>query len=121
MDDVFRAGWVCELKHIFFGIDTHEKTLEMDLQVDARVMLDNAYNYISMPKRHLNDFNNKFMQEYFNDSWFEIKDYDEIYSICDDDDKIQQGLIAFLMRGCWYVIPWNELFKKKKMINIKCL
>ena len=112
LDDVFRAGWVCELTHIFFGVDTHDKTLEMALQVDARVIFDSAYNYISFPKRHLNDFNKKFMQEFFNDSCIEIKDDDEIYFIGDDDDKIQQGSIAFLMGGYGYVIPWNKLFKK---------
>ena len=112
LDDVFRAGWVCELTHIFFGVDTHDKTLEMALQVDARVIFDSAYNYINMPKRHLNDFNKKFMQEFFNDSCIEIKEDDEIYFICDDDDKIQKGSIAFLMGGYGYVIPWNKLFKK---------
>ena len=80
-----------------------------------------AYNYISMPKRHLNDFNKKFMQEFFNDSCIEIKEYDEIYFILDDDDKIQQGSIAFQMGHYGYVIPWNELLKKKKMIKMKCL
>ena len=112
LDDVFRAGWVCELTHIFFGVDTKEKSLEMALQVDARVIFDSAYNYINMPKRHLNDFNKKFMQEFFNDSCIEIKEDDEIYFICDDDDKIQKGSIAFLMGGYGYVIPWNKLFKK---------
>ena len=112
LDDVYRAGWVCELTHIFFGVDTHDKTLEMALQVDARVIFDSAYNYINMPKRHLNDFNKKFMQEFFNDSCIEIKEDDEIYFICDDDDKIQKGSIAFLMGGYGYVIPWNKLFKK---------
>ena len=112
LDDVFRAGWVCELTHIFFGVDTKDKTLEMALQVDARVIFDSAYNYISFPKRHLNDFNKKFMQEFFNDSCIEIKDDDEIYFICDDDEKIKQGSIAFLMGGYGYVIPWNKLFKK---------
>ena len=109
LDDVFRAGWVCELTHIFFGVDT---TLEMALEVDARVIFDSAYNYISMPKRHLNDFNKKFMQEFFNDSCIEIKEDNEIYFICDDDDKIKKGSIAFLMGGYGYVIPWNKLFKK---------
>ena len=106
LDDVFRPGWVCELTHIFFGVDTKEKSLEMALQVDARVIFDSAYNYISMPKRHLNDFNKKFMQEFFNDSC------DEIYFICDDDEKIKQGSIAFLMGGFGYVVPWNKLFKQ---------
>ena len=112
LDDVFRAGWVCELTHIFFGVDTKEKSLEMALQVDARVIFDSAYDYISMPKRHLNDFNKKFMQEFFNDSCIEIKDDDEIYFICDNDEKIKQGSIAFLMGGYGYVIPWNKLFKQ---------
>ena len=65
-----------------------------------------------MPKRHLNDFNKKFMQEFFNDSCIEIKEDNEIYFICDDDDKIKKGSIAFLMGGYGYVIPWNKLFKK---------
>ena len=112
LDDVYRAGWVCELTHIFFGVDTKEKSLEMALQVDARVIFDSAYDYISMPKRHLNDFNKKFMQEFFNDSCIEIKDDDEIYFICDNDEKIKQGSIAFLMGGYGYVIPWNKLFKQ---------
>ena len=112
LDDVFRAGWVCELTHIFFGVDTKDKTLEMALQVDARVIFDSAYDYISMPKRHLKDFNKKFMQEFFNDSCIEIKDDDEIFFICDDDEKIKQGSIAFLMGGYGYVVPWNKLFKQ---------
>ena len=112
LDDIFRAGWVCELTHIFFGVDTKEKTLEMALQVDARVIFDSAYNYISMPKRHLSNFNKKFMQEFYNDSCIQIKDNDEIYFICDNDDKIQKGSIAFVLGGFGYVIPWNKLFKQ---------
>jgi hypothetical protein len=112
LDDVFRAGWVCELTHIFFGVDTKDKSLEMALQVDARVMFDSGYNYISMPKRHLDQFNKKFMQEFFNDSCIEVKDNNAIYFVCDDDEKIKQGSIAFLMGGYGYVIPWNKLFKK---------
>ena len=112
LDDVFRAGWVCELTHIFFGVDTKDKTLEMALQVDARVMFDSGYNYISMPRRHLDDFNKKFMQEFFNDSCIEVKENNAIFFICDDDDKIKQGSIAFLMGGFGYVIPWNKLFKQ---------
>ena len=115
LDDVFRAGWVCEITHIFFGVDTEDKTLEMALQVDARVIFDSAYDYISMPKRHLNDFNKKYMQEYFNDSCIEIKDDDEIYFICDDDDKLKKGSIAFLMGGYGYVIPYEKLFSFLKI------
>jgi hypothetical protein len=112
LDDVFRAGWVCELTHIFFGVNTKEKSLEMALQVDARVIFDSAYNYISMPKRHLNDFNKNFMQKFFHDSCIKVKDNEDIYFICDANEKIQQGTIAFLMGGFGYVIPWDKLFKK---------
>ena len=112
LDDAFRAGWVCELTHIFFGVNTKEKSLEMALQVDARVIFDSAYDYILIPKRNLNDFNKKFMQIYYNDSCIEVKDKDQIYFICDNDDRIQQGSIAFLMGGYGYIIPWDKLFKK---------
>ena len=112
LDDAYRAGWICELTHIFFGVNTKEKSLEMALQVNARVIFDSAYNYISMPKRHLNNFNKNFMEKFFYDSCIQVKDKNDIYYICDADEKIQQGAIAFLVGGFGYVIPWYKLFKK---------
>ena len=112
LDDAYRAGWICELTHIFFGVNTKEKSLEMALQVNARVIFDSAYNYISMPKRHLNNFNKNFMEKFFYDSCIQVKDKNDIYYICDADEKIQHGAIAFLMGGFGYVIPWDKLFKK---------
>ena len=52
------------------------------------------------------------VQEFYNDSCIEVKDNDEIYFICDDNDKIQQGSIAFILGGYGYVIPWDKLFKR---------
>ena len=112
LDDVYRAGWVCEMTHIYFGIDTKNKTLEMALQVDARVIFDSAYKYISIPKRHLDDFNKKFLEQYYEDSCIQIKENNEIYYVCDADEKIPTGAIAFVIGGYGYVIPWNKLFKK---------
>ena len=112
LDDAYRAGWICELTHIFFGVNTKEKSLEMALQVNARVIFDSAYNYISMPKRHLNNFNKNFMEKFFYDSCIQVKDKNDIYYICDADEKIQHGAIAFLVGGFGYVIPWDKLFKK---------
>ena len=112
LDDVYRSGWVCEMTHIFFGVDTQNKTLEMALQVDARVIFDSAYNYISMPKRHLDQFNKNFMEEFYPDSCIQIKEKEEIYFICDADEKIPKGGMAFVIGGYGYVIPWNKLFKK---------
>ena len=112
LDDAYRAGWICELTHIFFGVNTKEKSLEMALQVNARVIFDSAYNYISMPKRQLNNFNKNFMEKFFYDSCIQVKDKNDIYYICDADEKIQHGAIAFLVGGFGYVIPWDKLFKK---------
>ena len=112
LDDAYRAGWICELTHIFFGVNTKEKSLEMALQVNARVIFDSAYKYISMPKRHLNNFNKNFMEKFFYDSCIQVKDKNDIYYICDADEKIQHGAIAFLVGGFGYVIPWDKLFKK---------
>ena len=112
LDDAYRAGWICELTHIFFGVNTKEKSLEMALQINARVIFDSAYNYISMPKRHLNNFNKNFMEKFFYDSCIQVKDKNDIYYICDADEKIQHGAIAFLVGGFGYVIPWDKLFKK---------
>ena len=112
LDDVYRSGWVCEMTHIYFGVDTEDKTLEMALQVDARVIFDSAYNYISMPKRHLDKFKINFMEEFYQDSCIEIKENGDIYYICDADEKIEKGAMAFVIGGYGYVIPWNKLFKK---------
>ena len=112
LDDVYRSGWVCEMTHIFFGVDTQNKTLEMALQVDARVIFDSAYNYILMPRRHLDQFNKNFMEEFYPDSCIQIKEKEEIYFICDADEKIPKGAMAFVIGGYGYVIPWNKLFKK---------
>ena len=111
LDDEYRPGWVCELTHIFLGVDTEKKDLEMALQVDARVIFDSGYKYISIPRRHLQDFNEKFMQEYFNDSCIEVKENNEIFFVCDNDEKIESGSVAFVIGGYGYVIPWNKLFK----------
>ena len=72
LDDVYRSGWVCEMTHIYFGVDTEDKTLEMALKVDARVIFDSVYNYISMPKRHLDKFKKNFMEEFYQDSCIKI-------------------------------------------------
>ena len=112
LDNVYRAGWVCEMTHIYFGVDTENKTLEMALPVDARVIFDSAYKYISMPKRHLDKFNKNFMEEFYHDSCIQIKENEEIYFICDADEKIEKGAMAFVIGGYGYVIPWYKLFKK---------
>ena len=72
LDDVYRSGWVCEMTHIYFGVDTEDKTLEMALKVDVRVIFDSVYNYISMPKRHLDKFKKNFMEEFYQDSCIKI-------------------------------------------------
>lgn len=110
LDDVYRAGWVCEMTHIFFAVDTKNKSLEMAFEVNARVIFDSGYPYISMPRRHLDDFNKKFMQEFFSDSCIEIKEKNEIYFVCDDDEKIPRASMAFVIGGYGYVIPWDKLF-----------
>ena len=99
LDDVYRAGWICEMTHIYFGVDTENKTLEMALEINARVIFDSAYKYISMPKRHLEKFNKNFMEEFYHDSCIQIKENEEIYFICDADEKIEKGAMAFVIGG----------------------
>ena len=112
LDNAFRSGWVCEMTHILFGVDTKNKTLEKAIPMNARAIFDTAYNYISIPFRHLDDFNNKFMKDFYNDSCIQIKELNEIYYICEDDEKIKKGSIAFVLGGFGYVIPWSKLFRK---------
>ena len=112
LDDEYRAGWACDLTHIFFGVDTKNKDLDSKMEVDARVMFDSAYPYISIPKRHLNDFRNKFIKPLFNDSCTKVKENDMRYLVCDNEDLVKQASMAFVMEGYAYIIPWNQLFVK---------
>ena len=56
------------MANIYFDIDTKNKKLEITIQIDERVIFDSTYKYISIPKRHLDDFNLKFLDQYYEDS-----------------------------------------------------
>ena len=112
LDDKFRSGWICELTHIFCGVDTEERSLETALSFDSRVMFDSAYDYINIPYRHLKEFREKFMEKIFEDSCLEIKVKNDVFYICDDDEHISQSSIAFVVGGKGYVIRGEDLFRR---------
>lgn len=45
--------------------------MDLAFEVDARVTFDSAYPYISIPKRHINDFKTHFMNPHFNNTYKE--------------------------------------------------
>lgn len=117
LDDEYRQAWACELTHIFFNIDKSKKgkkDLDYAFEANARVTFDSAYPYISIPKRHLKAFKEKFMNVYFNNSYLEKRDNDATYFVCTDESLISDTNVAFIMEGYAYVIPSDRLFQKTK-------
>ena len=117
LDDEYRQAWSCELTHIIFNLDrTNKKNKDLDsaFEANARITFDSAYPYISIPKRHLNDFKKKFMDKYFLNTYREIKNGDATYFICNDESLVKQSSIAFVMEGYAYVIPADKLFEKNE-------
>ena len=112
LDDKYRAGWVCEMTHIFCGVDTDTRSLETALDLDSRVIFDSGYNYISIPIRHLEKFKTQFLHKLFDDSCLEFQIEDHVSFVCDNDDHIPQSSIAFVIGGKGYIIRGENLFKQ---------
>ena len=112
LDDEYRQAWACELTHIFFNIDKNQKNKNLDLafEVDSRVTFDSAYPYISVPKRHINDFKAYYMNTYFNNTYKEKRDGDATYFVCTDESLVEKASISFIMEGYAYIIPSEKLF-----------
>lgn len=114
LDDEYRQAWACELTHILFNVDKKKKNKDLDFafEANARITFDSAYPYISIPKRHINDFKNNYMNQYFNNSYKEKREDDATYFVITDESLISQSNIAFVMEGYAYVIPSDKLFEK---------
>ena len=114
LDDEYRQAWACELTHIAFNLDKKTKNFDLDqaFEVNARITFDSAYQYISIPKRHLVAFKNKFMNTYFNNSYKEVRDEDSTYFIVTDEELINGASISFIIEGYAYILPSEKLFVK---------
>ena len=116
LDDEYRQAWACELTHLAFNLDRKDKNFDLDqaFEVNARITFDSAYPYISMPKRHINEFKKRYMNNYFNNSYKEVRDEDTTYFICTDEELVFGASISFIIEGYAYIIPWNKLFLKNE-------
>ena len=113
LDNDYRASWVCEMSHMFFGNFGNKINLDDFEELNARVSFDTAYPYISVPKRHLKTFKEKYIKKVFNDTCTEIKDNEETYFICEDDEKnLKNANITFVLGGFGYILTPEQLFKK---------
>ena len=90
LDDEYRQAWACELTHLAFNLDKKDKNFDLDqaFEVNARITFDSAYPYISIPKRHINEFKKRYMNNYFNNSYKEVRDEDTTYFICTLKDML---------------------------------
>ena len=114
LDDEYRQAWACELTHLAFNLDKKSKNFDLDqaFEVNARITFDSAYPYISIPKRHLNAFKEKFMNTYFKNKYKEVKSEDSTYFIITDEELIPGSSISFIIEGYAYIIPSDYLFIK---------
>ena len=116
LDDEYRQAWACELTHLAFNLDRKDKNFDLDqaFEINARITFDSAYPYISIPKRHINEFKKRYMNNYFNNSYKEVRDEDTTYFICTDEELVFGASISFIIEGYAYIIPWNKLFLKNE-------
>ena len=100
LDDEYRQAWACELTHLAFNLDRKDKNFDLDqaFEVNARITFDSAYPYISIPKRHINEFKKRYMNNYFNNSYKEVRDEDTTYFICTEFLKNEEGEYELLIR-----------------------
>ena len=114
LDDEYRQAWACELTHLAFNLNKKTKNFDLDqaLEVNARITFDSAYPYLSIPKRHLNTFREKFMNTYFNNTYKEVKDEDSTYFIVTEESSVYSSSISFIIEGYAYIIPGDKLFIK---------
>ncbi len=120
LDDDYRAGWVCELTHAFFFKPL--KYLEDGVETtNARVIFDSAYQYIGIPKRNLDLFKKNFFEGILEEICIEMRAKREIYFICEDDEKLNNANITFVIGGFGYVLSKNELFKPLYGNKLECI
>ena len=114
LDDEYRQAWACELTHLAFNLDPKDKNFDLDqaFEVNARITFDSAYPYISIPKRHLNAFKEKFLNAYFNSNYKEVRDEESNYFIITDEELVAGASISFIIEGYAYIIPSEKLFLK---------
>ena len=120
LDDDYRAGWVCELTHAFFFKPF--KYLEDGVETsNARVIFDSAFQYIGIPKRNLDLFKKNFFEGILEEICIEMRAKRETYFICEDDDKLNNANITFVIGGFGYVLSKNELFKPLYGNKLECV
>ena len=120
LDDDYRAGWVCELTHAFFF--ENEKYLEDGVETtNARVIFDSAYQYIGIPKRNLDLFKKNYFESILNETCIENRAKRETYFVCENDEKLDNANITFVIGGYGYVLSKNELFKPLYANKLECV
>lgn len=114
LDDEYRQAWACELTHLAFNLNKRDKKIDLDqaFEVNARITFDSAYPYISIPKRHLNAFKQKFLDNYFKDSYKKVTSSEATYFIITDESLALSSSISFVIEGYAYIVPGDKLFLK---------
>ena len=120
LDDDYRAGWVCELTHAFFY--ENKKYLEDGVETtNARVIFDSAYQYIGIPKRNLDLFKKNYFESILNETCIEMRAKRETYFVCENDEKLDNANITFVIGGYGYVLSKKELFKPLYANKLECV
>ena len=94
LDDEYRQAWACELTHLAFNLDKKDKNFDLDqaFEVNARITFDSAYPYISIPKRHINEFKKRYMNNYFIEGYAYIIPWNKLFL------KNEEGEYELLIR-----------------------
>ena len=109
------------MSHTFFF--KNKKYLEDGFEItNARVIFDSAYQYIGIPKdNNLKLFKDHYFENILNESCIEMRAKRETYFICENDDKLNDANITFIIGGFGYVLTKNELFKPLYGNKLECV
>ena len=100
----------------------NKKYLEDGVETtNARVIFDSAYQYIGIPKRNLDLFKKNYFESILNETCIEMRAKRETYFVCENDEKLDNANITFVIGGYGYVLSKKELFKPLYANKLECV
>ena len=95
--------------HFFKPIKYLEDGVET---TNARVIFDSAFENIGISKRNLDLFKKNYFESILDEICIEMRAKRDTYFICEDDDKLNNANITFVIGGFSYVLS------KENYLNI---
>ena len=113
LTEEYREGWICDIDYL-----THGKGIFTNGEnIDARVVFDSNYDYISMPAKYIQFFKNYLVYNYGREDLCHIiqNNVNETSFICINTDTSNFTDIYLVIEENGYNIPASVIFKKSNL------